>query len=198
MNELQPIVVALAAFVSVVYSVLQGNFGALFNLLAPILSLRSVDFSKLKADLLALSPTDRATLEKLFDSNLSVSDPVLLAKIVGTANVLDGAVDLAEDVVTQAVQAYGRALALVAKFKSLFGLAGKLGGFRLGVPSWIPSWIPSWVLALVTDVVLPALAVALPAEAPLINDLIRFLKGQGASPALKAAHAHYHAQVSTP
>lgn len=197
MNELQPIVVALAAFVSVVYSVLQGNFGALFNLLAPILSLRSVDFSKLKADLLALSPTDRATLEKLFDSNLSVSDPVLLAKIVGAANVLDGAVDLAEDVVTQAVQVYGRALSLVAKFKSLFGLAGKLGG-RLGVPSWVPAWIPSWVLALVTDVVLPALAVALPAEAPLINDLIRFLKGQGASLALKAAHAHYHAQAAQP
>lgn len=200
MIELTPVVVALAALVSTIYNVIHGKLDAVFGLFAPLAQLRAVDFSKLKADLLVLSPEDRLALEKQFDAALTISDATVLKKFVDSANVLDGAVSLGEDVV-KAVRAFSdRALEIFAKVKEIIG-SGPITSIKSGVsiPSWLhlPAWFPSWlwptVMGVLTSAILPALAAALPAEAPLILDLIAFLKGGGASPRLQSAYGHYHA-----
>src|ERR1019366_7174625 len=115
MTELTPIVIALAALVSAVFGVLHGNLAALFSLLSPIISLRGVDFTKLKADLVALSPADLSSLESTFNASLSIPDPAMLARVVGAGSALEGAVIFGEQVVAQVTSLYAQGVSLVAQ-----------------------------------------------------------------------------------
>lgn len=117
MQELTPIVQALAALVSVVYSIIRGNFFAIFNLAGPVLALKNVDFSKVLVDLSKLTEQDLKTLEGQFDAAVSVSDQVVAKKIADIANGLHGAVTVGEEV----VKVYDDAMAVVAKFKTIVG-----------------------------------------------------------------------------
>lgn len=118
MKELTPIVQALAGFVSVVYSLAKGNLLAIFNLAAPALTLKSVDWSKVKGDLLALTDADRATLEAQFDAAVSVSDPAAAKTIGEIAGGLNQLVTVAEE----AFKVYTDGVALIAKLKSTLGV----------------------------------------------------------------------------
>ena len=175
MTELTPIVIALAALVSAVFGVLHGNFAALFNLLSPIISLRGVDFTKLKADLVALSPADLSSLESTFNASLSIPDPAMLARVVGAGSALEGAVIFGEQVVAQVTSLYAQGVSLVAQVKAVFAPA-PVGVSIAGIT--LPSWM-TWLIPVLTTYVLPALAAVLPAEAAIINDVIALLRGVG-------------------
>lgn len=116
MTELSPIVVALAGLVSAVYSILNGNLAGVFTVVAPLMALQGVDFKKIGADIKALTPAEQAQLDAQFKSALSISNPVVLAKIAGAADALTATVDVAE----QAYGVYVSAVGVVNQFKKLF------------------------------------------------------------------------------
>lgn len=176
MTELSPIVVALAQIISAIYGVLKGNIASLFNLLTPLVSLKSVDFSKLKADIASLQPADLATLDDQFKASLSIPDPAALAKMAASADALNQAVLIGESLVANVESV----ISLIAQIKAIFNpvMSGKMGAtppaFVSSLPVWL-QWLWTPIINALTLIVEPLLLNALPGEASIIQAIFGFL-----------------------
>jgi hypothetical protein len=112
---------AIAQVVSVVHEVFIEKKGLwkLFGLQGVVQTLLSLDFGKLKLEVGDLSEVERESVQADFKAALPAA---LQAKVGGTVDLIEQAIDLGEDAFSYGKHVYAGALALVAKAKLIFGI----------------------------------------------------------------------------
>lgn len=118
MQVLVPLMADLANVVNCLYKVIKGQFLSVVDLMLALAKFKGLDMEAILLDVETLNQTDRQALQTAFDNAVSIADPNIQQKVIGTSDVIEKSIE----VLIQASGVYASALVVINEAKTIFGI----------------------------------------------------------------------------